>query len=993
MTTPIQVGVTITGDSAPLTAATARGERALDQFARSASSAGRTAGEGFGAARRGVDSISRQLGELRSLAAGALGIGSVGQVATGYIQAADAATSLASRLRLVTDSSAAAARVQAELYRIAQESRTGYVALGNTYAQVARSTEALGIGQSRLLAVTKAVSQAVALSGGNEQGNQAALTQLNQGLAAGVLRGEELNSILEQTPRLAQAIAQGLGVGVGELKKLGEAGELTASRVLEAIERAAPQLAREFAQLTPTVEQSFQTLKNSAGNFVAVLDQGSGASSALAQGIQNVSGKLDALSESARGASATLGPIVAGAAAAAGVAALGVALTGVGVALAKIVAAGAPLVAMLAGPLGVLLGVAAAGVGVAAAVAVARSRAETADEVAREIADRAARIRELDQQLSGTMRNGHARIAAQAELKALRQAAEGERERLAQALGRDAAADSDLGASDARLRRSARDALDTKVFADGKSIAEVTKGIKTRENIYRDATVRMAELSKAYANEIAKANRGFAEPTVESKRLAAELQQQMAAVARERDQQLAALAKPAADAARERSDIERGLREREIGALSAVAEERLDMQREELADLASLGKRGLVLEEDRVRQELEIRRAYIEDLREVETEKRRILLQAAGRETDVTRRDQVLKEAGQAQAKLDDLTRQQLAAERAALRELEELASRRANAVITSIAQRVDAARAGVRQMLEAVEQSRLVRGGLEPDEARAQLAVQRAEAELAALRATEGATQELIGAREAELELMREQLRLARELAIDARVGKQQEGWRRAEEQWAERQAREQEKRDDEISRSLTDALMRGFENGKGLAENFRDTLKNMFMTLVLRPQIELLVKPAANAVNSILTRLLEGAFGGSGSAIDSAIAGGASVVDMQGRFVPALGGGGPIEPNSLYLVGDRGPEFLKTGSAGGRVYPNDLTQAMLGGGSRGQASVVVHNHFDMRHSVGLGQVVKTAAEQGAAMGAQRAQAAIAARMRNGDPAFGGGY
>lgn len=75
-----------------------------------------------------------------------------------------------------------------------------------------------------------------------------------------------------------------------------------------------------------------------------------------------------------------------------------------------------------------------------------------------------------------------------------------------------------------------------------------------------------------------------------------------------------------------------------------------------------------------------------------------------------------------------------------------------------------------------------------------------------------------------------------------------------------------------DEINRSLTDALMRGFENGKGFAENFRDTVKNMFNTLVLRPIISAIMTPVSMGINSVVqgglnTMGLGGGGGGSGS------------------------------------------------------------------------------------------------------------------------------
>lgn len=79
----------------------------------------------------------------------------------------------------------------------------------------------------------------MAISGASATAAQAALTQFGQALASGQLRGEELNSVMEQTPALAKAIADGMGVSVGELRKKAQDGEMTIEKVIQALERAA----------------------------------------------------------------------------------------------------------------------------------------------------------------------------------------------------------------------------------------------------------------------------------------------------------------------------------------------------------------------------------------------------------------------------------------------------------------------------------------------------------------------------------------------------------------------------------------------------------------------------------------------------------------------------------------------------------------------------------------------------------------------------------
>jgi tape measure domain-containing protein len=96
----------------------------------------------------------------------------------------------------------------------------------------------LGGEQQDALSITESISQALRLSGASATEARSSLLQFGQALASGVLRGEELNSVLEQTPRLAKAIAEGLGVTVGQLLKMGKEGELSATRIIAALESA-----------------------------------------------------------------------------------------------------------------------------------------------------------------------------------------------------------------------------------------------------------------------------------------------------------------------------------------------------------------------------------------------------------------------------------------------------------------------------------------------------------------------------------------------------------------------------------------------------------------------------------------------------------------------------------------------------------------------------------------------------------------------------------
>lgn len=212
-----------------------------------------------------------------------------------YFKLADAATTINSRLKLVTSSTEQLADVQTKLFLIAQNARVGYAELVNTYSQVSRATGELGISQTRLLGVVQTISKAITISGVSAGAASAALTQLTQGLASGTLRGDELNSVLEQTPRLAQAIAQGMGVSVGQLRAMGQEGAITADTVVNALEKMGSTIDKEFEGVAITVSGAFQQLQNAALRTVGKIDQASGASNTLARALQTVSDAVDTL--------------------------------------------------------------------------------------------------------------------------------------------------------------------------------------------------------------------------------------------------------------------------------------------------------------------------------------------------------------------------------------------------------------------------------------------------------------------------------------------------------------------------------------------------------------------------------------------------------------------------------------------------------------------------------------------------------------------------
>lgn len=227
----------------------------------------------------------------------ALGVVSAGAIVRAAVDQADAYARLNARLRLVTASAGEFTRAQASIFEISQRTRTGLEDTATLFGSLARSTESLGKSQSEVLGVTETINQALQVSGTSAQSAAAALVQLGQGFASGTLRGEELNSVLEQAPRLAKAIADGLGVPIGQLRKLGEQGKLTAQEVFGALQRSAGAIDAEFRRLPLTVGSASTQAANSLLKLIGVIDETSGATNSLAGVIGDAAGFISELAD------------------------------------------------------------------------------------------------------------------------------------------------------------------------------------------------------------------------------------------------------------------------------------------------------------------------------------------------------------------------------------------------------------------------------------------------------------------------------------------------------------------------------------------------------------------------------------------------------------------------------------------------------------------------------------------------------------------------
>ncbi len=205
------------------------------------------------------------------------------------INYADSWTDLQNRMKLVTNSTEALNKATNDVYTIAQKTYQSLDATAQIYQRFSDNAERLGINQQKVAELTETVSKAVSLSGTSAAAAATGLTQFGQALAAGQLRGQDLNSVIEQIPGLAQAIAEGMGISMGELKQRAQDGETSIDKIIESLERVKASVDQKFATSVTTVSQSFTNLQSAMTRFVGEANQSTGATQLLNTGLSVLS--------------------------------------------------------------------------------------------------------------------------------------------------------------------------------------------------------------------------------------------------------------------------------------------------------------------------------------------------------------------------------------------------------------------------------------------------------------------------------------------------------------------------------------------------------------------------------------------------------------------------------------------------------------------------------------------------------------------------------
>ncbi len=291
------VGFTQAGEAAMarLRTATAAAAPEMQRLAQASDVAQRAfAGMGGSLGRIG-STFTGVSGVASGLAAGFLALGAAATLgATQIAKAGDEASASLAKLASASGGLAQAQQVYERLFALSQQTGVAVSESAGAFTRFAVAAKEIGGTNDQVVRLVAGIQKAGIVAGTSTEETKAAVQQLGQALASGKLQGDELRSLLENMPQLAQALARELGTNIGQLRKMGEEGKLTADVVFPALLRASEKIGDEFAKMPVTMSRAKDILIAATQDFGARLDRITGLSQTFARFMQQGASALNA---------------------------------------------------------------------------------------------------------------------------------------------------------------------------------------------------------------------------------------------------------------------------------------------------------------------------------------------------------------------------------------------------------------------------------------------------------------------------------------------------------------------------------------------------------------------------------------------------------------------------------------------------------------------------------------------------------------------------
>ncbi|WP_109372785.1 tape measure protein [Proteus genomosp. 6] len=247
----------------------------------------------FNRTSQSVNNTERSMLSLSKVATSLAGYLSASMVAS-Y---SEAWTELNNKLSNSIRASESLVDVTQRIFDISQTTRSSLDATATLYARLERGTREYNTSAEDLAKLTTIINQGFIVSGATATEAENAIIQLSQGIASGVLRGEEFNSVAEQGSRLMVALADSLGVSIGQLRKMATEGKLTTDVVVKGLLSQGDAIAKEFAKTTRTMSQALQEAGNNVTKFLGENTTVKTGLSVFSDAVITVSKNLDVMTD------------------------------------------------------------------------------------------------------------------------------------------------------------------------------------------------------------------------------------------------------------------------------------------------------------------------------------------------------------------------------------------------------------------------------------------------------------------------------------------------------------------------------------------------------------------------------------------------------------------------------------------------------------------------------------------------------------------------
>lgn len=220
---------------------------------------------------------SREASKQYSALAGYIRAAFAGVGLASFTNAADSVAGSEAQIDLFAQNPGNKKQIRDQIFNNAQAAGSDYIAGLDMFGSIARNRSTLGLSDQDAIKLADLTGKAVALTSKGAAQDSAAILQFSQALGAGLLQGDELSSILENSGGLALAIADAFGVSVTQLKQMGKEGKLTSKEMAQGLLKQASNIDDRFAKIPKTFGKGFTIIKNAFLKLSADINESTGA--------------------------------------------------------------------------------------------------------------------------------------------------------------------------------------------------------------------------------------------------------------------------------------------------------------------------------------------------------------------------------------------------------------------------------------------------------------------------------------------------------------------------------------------------------------------------------------------------------------------------------------------------------------------------------------------------------------------------------------------